>query len=200
MMPTVVPTELGTERLHLRRWREADLAPFAHLNADPVVMEYLPALLSRAESDAMVERIEACFEGRGFGLWAVEVVATGELAGYVGLSPATFEAPFTPAVEVGWRLAHRHWGRGYAPEAARAAVADGFGRLELGEIVSFTAVINHPSRRVMEKLGMTHEPAEDFDHPALPDGHRLRRHVLYRLADQSPDARRRGVSAEPTRD
>jgi RimJ/RimL family protein N-acetyltransferase len=200
MMPGVVPTGLATERLHLRRWREADLAPFADLNADPVVMEYYPALLGRAESDAMVERIEASFEGRGFGLWAVEVAATGDFAGYVGLLAATFEAPFTPAVEVGWRLAHRHWGRGYAPEAARAAVADGFGRLELGEIVSFTAAINHPSRRVMEKLGMTHDPAEDFDHPALPEGHRLRRHVLYRLADRSPDGQARGVGAEPSGD
>jgi len=200
MMPTVVPTGLRSERLHLRRWREADLAPFADLNADPVVMEYYPAPLSRAESDAMVERIEGCFEDWGFGLWAVEVVAADEFAGYVGLWPATFEAPFTPAVEVGWRLAHRHWGRGFAPEAARAAVADGFGRLELGEIVSFTAAINHPSRRVMEKLGMTYDPTEDFDHPALPDGHRLRRHVLYRLTHPSPDARRPGDGSGPTWD
>ena len=178
----MVPTTLETERLRLRRWRPADRAPFAAINTDAAVMEYYPAPLSRAESDAMVDRIEEGFEGRGFGLWAVDVAATEEFVGYVGLAPASFEAHFTPAVEVGWRLAHRHWGQGYAPEAARAAVGDGFGRLGLAEIVSFTAAINDRSRRVMEKLGMTHDPAEDFDHPALPDGHRLRRHVLYRLA------------------
>ena len=112
-------------------------------------------------------------------------MATGTFAGYVGLWPATFDAPFTPAVEVGWRLARAHWGHGYATEAARASVADGFDRLQLDEILSFTATINHRSRRVMERLGMTHDPRDDFDHPALPPGHRLERHVLYRLPSAS---------------
>ncbi|MBM3674390.1 MAG: GNAT family N-acetyltransferase [Actinobacteria bacterium] len=172
---------MGTERLRLRRWRAGDLEPFADLNADPQVMEHLPAPLSRAESDAMVERIEETFDVRGFGLWAVEVRASGAFAGYVGLWPATFDAHFTPAVEVGWRLARSQWGRGYATEAARAATGDGFDRLGLSEIVSFTAAVNGRSQRVMDKLGMTRDPTDDFDHPALPESHRLRRHVLYRL-------------------
>ena len=206
--PDVTPTELRTERLVLRRWREADLAPFAALNADPVVMEFLPAPLTRAESDAMVARIEATFDERGFGLWAVEVAevtegaeeagvaevaemaetgpAVGTFAGFVGLWPTSFDAHFTPAVEVGWRLARPHWGRGYATEAARVALADGFARLAPAEIVSFTAVVNRRSQRVMARLGMTRDPADDFDHPRLPLGHRLRRHVLYRLAAPGP--------------
>lgn len=198
----MTPTELRTERLVLRRWREADLAPFAALNADPVVMEFLPAPLTRAESDAMVARIEATFDERGFGLWAVEVAeaaegagvadmaetgpAAGTFAGFVGLWPTSFDAHFTPAVEVGWRLARSHWGRGYATEGARAALADGFARLAPAEIVSFTAVVNRRSQRVMARLGMTCDPADDFDHPRLPPGHRLRRHVLYRLAAPGP--------------
>ncbi len=144
-------------------------------------MAYFPAPLTRAESDALVERIEECFDHRGFGLWAVEVTATARLAGFAGLWPATFEAHFTPAVEVGWRLAHAQWGHGLATEAARAALADGFERLSLTEIVSFTAASNHRSRRVMEKLGMTHDVADDFDHPGVSDGHPLRHHVLYRM-------------------
>lgn len=175
--------ELGlrTERLVLRRWRDEDRDPFAALNADPVVMEHYPATLSRAESDAFVDRVEAHLDEAGWGLWAVEVAESGDFAGYVGLWPASFEAHFTPAVEVGWRLARAHWGRGYATEAARAAVADGFARVGLEEIVSFTAVVNERSQAVMRRLGMTRDPGEDFDHPGLPEGHRLRRHVLYRL-------------------
>jgi ribosomal-protein-alanine N-acetyltransferase len=177
-----MPTELRTERLRLRRWSDDDLEPFAALNADPVVMEHFPAPLTRAESDDLVARIESTFEDEEVGLWAVEVTATGSFAGFVGLWPATFEAHFTPAVEVGWRLAREHWGHGYAPEAARAALADGFERLGLEEIVSMTAVGNDRSRRVMEKLGMTRDPADDFEHPKMPAGHRLRPHVLYRLS------------------
>jgi ribosomal-protein-alanine N-acetyltransferase len=142
-------------------------------------MEFYPSTLTIAESDAMVDRIEHRFAD-GFGLWAVEVPGEAPFIGYVGLAPATFEAHFTPAVEVGWRLAHEHWGRGYAPEAARAAVADGFSRLGLEEIVSFTSAVNLRSRRVMEKLGMARDASDDFDHPAVAAGHRLRPHVLYR--------------------
>ena len=145
-------------------------------------MEHYPATLSRADSEAMVDRIESCFEANDHGLWAVERMDGGGFIGYVGLAPATFEAPFTPAVEVGWRLAREHWNQGFATEAARASLADGFERLGLQEIVSFTTALNHRSRSVMRRLGMAHDPADDFDHPALPPGHRLRRHVLYRIA------------------
>lgn len=186
--PPPPPPSLETDRLVLRRWRDEDLAPFAALNADPVVMATLPAALTRAESDAPVARTEASFDERGHGLWAVEERATGAHVGFVGLAAATFPAAFTPAVEVGWRLAAAHWGQGYATEAARAAVADGFDRLGLAEIVSFTAEGNERSRRVMERLGMTRDPSEDFDHPSLPVGHHLRRHVLYRLRPQATDA------------
>jgi ribosomal-protein-alanine N-acetyltransferase len=175
------PTELPADRLILRRWRPADRAPFAALNADPVVMEYYPSTLTAAESDAAVDRIEETFAGEGMGLWAVEVPGIAPFIGYTGLWTARFPAPFTPAVEVGWRLDRAYWGRGYATEAAGMAIADGFTRLQLKEIVSFTAVVNLRSRRVMEKLGMTRDPAEDFDHPNVEVGHRLRPHVLYRL-------------------
>ena len=173
--------ELVTERLRLRRWREADREPFAELNADPIVMEQFPAPLDRAESDALVDRITAHLDEHGWGLWAVELLEGGAFIGFTGLAPASFEAHFTPAVEVGWRLDRAHWGRGYAPEAAAASVADGFDRLGLDEIVSFTSTANLNSQRVMQKIGMTHDPADDFDHPTMPAGHRLERHVLYRI-------------------
>ncbi len=174
-------TEHRTERLLLRRWRAEDREPFAAMNADPRVMEFFPALLSRVESDARVEAIERHWREHGFGLWAVEVPGVAAFVGFVGLSMPRFEAAFTPCVEVAWRLAAEFWGRGYATEAARAAVEFGFGRLGLKEIVSFTVPANVRSRRVMEKLGMTHEAEEDFEHPLLVVGHPLRRHVLYRL-------------------
>ena len=155
--------------------------PFAALNADPIVMEYFLAPLSRAESDALVDRIEAAIEERGFGLWAVEIINGAPFIGFVGLAPVSFETHFTPAVEVGWRLAKEHWGRGYATEAARAALNYAFDKLMLDEVVSFTSVGNLRSRRVMERLGLHHDPADDFDNPALPADHPLVRHVLYRL-------------------
>ena len=150
------------------------------MNADPTVMEFFPKPLDRAESDGMAARIEAHFERRGFGLWAVEVPGVADFIGFVGLSTPTFEAHFTPCVEVGWRLARDHWGRGYATEAARAALDFGFRQLGLPEIVSFTVPANRRSRGVMERIGMTRSPADDFDHPVLPEGHPLRKHVLYR--------------------
>jgi RimJ/RimL family protein N-acetyltransferase len=173
--------ELRTDRLRLRRWTAGDRRPFAELNADPVVMEFFPATLSRADSDAFVDRIEASFEQHRLGLWAVDLLETDEFIGYVGLWPATFDAHFTPAIEVGWRLASRFWGSGLAPEGARVAIADGFDRLGVDEIVSFTAAINLRSRRVMEKLGMSHEAIDDFEHPSVPEDHPLRPHVLYRV-------------------
>lgn len=173
--------EVRTERLRMRRWHDADRVPFAALNADPVVMEFLPAMLTRAESDAFVDRIEDTFEQRGWSLWAIEVADDATFAGYVGLWPAEFDADFTPTVEIGWRLAAACWGRGYAPEAARAALAYGFDTVGLDEIVSFTTVANVRSQRVMQKIGMTRDPHDDFDHASLPVGHRLRPHVLYRI-------------------
>ena len=173
--------ELRTERLLLRPWRQSDRAPFAALNADPVVREFLPGLLTREESDSAVDRIEQHFAEHGFGLWAVEVPGVTDFAGFIGLSVPKFEAHFTPCVEIGWRLAAEHWGRGYALEGARACVAFGFEQLGQPEIFSFTVPDNIRSRRVMEKLGMTHNASDDFDHPSLPAGHRISRHVLYRV-------------------
>jgi len=151
------------------------------MNADPRVAEFLPTPLSRAESDAFIERAEGHFEKNGFGLWAVEVLANRRFAGYVGLMRPRFEAPFTPCVEVGWRLAPEHWGKGYATEGARAAIDYGFDVIKLPEILSWTVPANTRSRRVMEKLGMTRDPADDFEHPLLAPGHPLRPHVLYRI-------------------
>lgn len=182
------PTESGsriiaTPRLLLRPWRDEDLAPFAAINADPCVAHYLPATLSRSESDAFADRIRTGFEREGFGLWATERVdhPARPFVGFIGLSVPTFDAHFTPCVEIGWRLAREHWGAGLATEGARAVVQHAFGDLHLDEVVSFTVPENLASRRVMEKLGMRHDPAGDFEHPQLPVGHRLRRHVLYRL-------------------
>ena len=172
---------LRTARIVLRPWRDEDLPPFAALNADPAVMEYLPATLSRAESDALAARIRAETAERGFGLWAVEAPGLAPFIGFTGLSVPRFTAHFTPCLEVGWRLAREHWGRGFASEAACAALAHGFEKLGLEQIVSFTSVGNVRSRRVMERIGMTHEPADDFEHPSLPAGHPLRPHVLYRI-------------------
>lgn len=143
-------------------------------------MRYFPATLSRAESDAMVDRIEAHFARHGFALFAAELRLTGEFIGFIGLSIPNLEAPFTPCIEIGWRLSAAHWNQGLATEGARAALYYGFETLALDEIVAFTVPANIASRRVMEKLGMTHNAADDFDHPRLPDGHPLRRHVLYR--------------------
>ena len=176
----VAPT-IETERLTLRSFGEADRAPFAAMNADPEVMRHFREPLDRATSDALIDRILEAWEGDNLGLWAVERRLDDTFLGFVGLSIPTFEAHFTPAVEVGWRLARVAWGHGYATEAARAALAYGFETLGLEEIVSFTTVDNDRSRRVMERLGMSRDPADDFDHPGLPAGHPLRRHVLYRL-------------------
>ena len=182
--PRMTPAgnERSTERLILRRWREAERQPVAALHADPVVMDYCPVRLTRAESDQMIARIEAGFDQRGYGLWALELLATGEFIGFTGLDIPSFEAHFTPAVEVGWRLARSAWRQGYATEAGRASLAFGFEEAGLDEIVSFTSAVNLRSRVVMERLGMTHDPADDFDHPELEEGDRLSRHVLYRMS------------------
>lgn len=176
-----IPT-LSTERLVLRAWREEDLPAFAALNADPRVAEFLPKCLERAESDALAGRIAAHFRQHGCGLWALEVRGEAPFIGFAGLAVPGFEAHFTPCLEVGWRLAFAHWGRGYATEAARRLLAHGFGPLGRAEIVSFTTRGNRRSRAVMERLSMRHDPADDFLHPALPADHPQRPHVLYRLS------------------
>jgi len=197
---------LLTNRLLLRPWCEADRKHFAMVNADPIVMEHFPGTLTQMESDAMVDRIQSGFAERGWGLWAVELLARHRgmkpedetnhpvsdaaqrlsprpgFIGFVGLAIPRYEAHFTPCVEVGWRLERRAWGFGFATEAARASLHFGFETLKLDQIVSTTAVSNIRSQRVMQRLGMNHNPCDNFDHPLLPDDHRLRRHVLFRLA------------------
>ncbi len=173
---------LHTARLVLRRWGPDDREPFARLNADPDVVRFLPGPLDRPVSDALVERIEDHFQRHGFGLWAVQRREQGDLVGFTGLLVQDFPAAFTPAVEVGWRLARSAWGHGYATEAARAALAHGFDVVGLDEVVSMTTVGNTRSRAVMERLAMHTAPADDFLHPKLPQGHPLRPHVLYRIS------------------
>jgi RimJ/RimL family protein N-acetyltransferase len=188
------PREIRTPRLLLRWWIAADRETFAALNADPLVMEYLPGVLDRTESDALVDRIDQHFEDHGFGLWAVEIPGTVPFAGFVGLSIPTFQAHFTPCVEVGWRLAVEHWGHGYATEAGHAAVICGFEHLNLAEVVSFTVPENSRSRRVMERIGMVHRTADDFDHPNASEPRR--RHVLYRIkSNELPNIRLQPTAA-----
>jgi RimJ/RimL family protein N-acetyltransferase len=173
---------LRTARLILRPWREEDLSPFAAMSADPRVMEFLPKVLSREESDLRAKRICEHFGRHGFGLWAVEVVGVADFIGFVGLNVPHFQAHFTPCVEVGWRLAYEHWGHGYATEGGRASLDFAFRTLGLDEVVAMTVPANVRSRRVMERLGMTYSPDDDFGHPGLPEGHPLRPHVLYRIS------------------
>lgn len=170
-----------TPRLLLRTWRDSDREPFALLNADPEVMQFFPGVLDRPASDALADRIAAHFAAHGFGPWAVEVPGGEPFIGFVGLAKVGFSAHFTPAVELLWRLSRSAWGHGYATEAAREACRIGFDELQLPELVSFTTTGNARSRAVMERLGMTRDAREDFEHPGLPEGHPLRRHVLYRL-------------------
>jgi RimJ/RimL family protein N-acetyltransferase len=172
---------IQTKRLLLRRWTEEDREPFYRLNSDSRVMEFMPACMTRPESDQLFERIEEHFRKREFGLYAAELRQDRTFIGFIGLSVPSFEASFTPCVEIGWRLSADHWGCGLATEGALAVVKHAFGELGLDEIASFTVPENVRSRRVMEKIGMTHDASEDFDHPNLPEGHPLRRHVLYRL-------------------
>jgi RimJ/RimL family protein N-acetyltransferase len=173
--------EFDTERLRLRQWIETDRDSFARLSSDPRVMEFYPNLLDRVASDAMVDRVQSLISDRGWGLWAVELKAGNEFIGYVGLHIPKADLPCSPCVEIGWRLAFSYWGKGYATEAARGALEVGFDRLNLPEIVSFTATINRRSRAVMERLGMNLD-ADTFEHPIVPAGHILREHVLYRLS------------------
>jgi RimJ/RimL family protein N-acetyltransferase len=176
---------LSSGRICLRHWRDGDREAFAAMNSDRRVMEFFPSRLSRVESDAMVDRIRKHFSEHDFGLWAIEVPGVSPFVGFAGLAVTLFTAHFTPCVEVGWRLAFAHWRHGYATEAARLALGYAFGTLALSDVVSFTSAANHRSRAVMERLGMRRDPAEDFDYPSFPEGHPLRRHVLYRLGSGS---------------
>jgi RimJ/RimL family protein N-acetyltransferase len=173
--------EFDTQRLRLRQWRQADREPFASINADPKVMEFFPSLLDRAESDVMADRCQSLIAEYGWGLWAVEKRNTGQFMGFVGLHVPIAELPFSPCVEIGWRLASRYWGDGFATEAARGALRVGFELIGLPEVVSFTAVRNVRSLAVMERLGMRKSPAS-FEHPGVPLGSKLREHYLYRLS------------------
>ncbi len=170
-----------TERLRLRQWLDGDLIPFRDMGSDPRVMEFFPERLDSAASDAMAARVRGLIAERGWGFWAVELRRSGEFIGFTGLHVPRADLPFAPCVEIGWRLAAGHWGRGYATEAARAALRIGFEELDLVEIVSFTAVLNRRSQAVMERLGMRRDRL-GFEHPAVAEGHPLRPHVLYRLS------------------
>lgn len=193
---------LSAERLILRPWRDDDLAPFAALNGDPEVMAHFPKTLTPAQSDALAAQIRAALAERGFGWWAAEVPGVAPFIGFIGLSVPDFGAHFLPpgrqVVELGWRLARPFWGRGYATEGARLALRIGFDALGLAEIVTFTTTANARSQAVMRRLGMTHDAAEDFDHPKLPPGHRLRRHLLFRLQSKDWRAARCGIDAAPS--
>ena len=173
---------LVTERLLLRRWKDSDYEPFAALNADPEVRKYFPGVLSRAESDESIERIEGWFDSRGYGLWAVERLDTGEFIGFTGLAPMPDGVPGAGGVEVGWRLARAHWRQGFASEAARSSLVFAFDDLGLAEVNSITAIANTPSRAVMERIGMTF--VDEFEHPGVPEGSALRPHVRYLVSKQ----------------
>lgn len=176
--------EPETNRLRLRQWRAEDREPFAELNADPRVREFFPDVLDRPGSDALAQRLETFIVEHGWGLWAVELKGSCDFIGFVGLCIPPAEIPYSPCVEVGWRLAHRYWGHGFATEAARSALRAGFEGVGLGEIFSFTSILNERSRAVMERLGMV-EDADTFEHPNVPPGNRLRTHCAYRIsADQ----------------
>ena len=172
--------EFKTSRLHLRQWRDSDFEPFARLNADPRVMEYFPSPLDREASDALATRLESFIAERGWGSWAVEIAASGEFIGFVGLNIPRHALPFSPCVETGWRLAFDHWHKGYATEAATAVLQIGFEEVQLDQIVSFTSTHNHRSQAVMQRLGMKRDE-NTFQHPAVPDDNPLKEHVLYRL-------------------
>lgn len=177
-MPEII--EFETDRLRLRQWRSTDREPFAALNADPKVMEFFPSTLDRAASDALVDRAASLIAERGWGFWATEVKSSGQFIGFVGLHTPSSDFPFSPCVEIGWRLAFQYWGKGFASEAAKGALQVGFQLLDLAEIVSFTSVNNIRSRAVMGRIGMQ-EAHGTFEHPDVPEGNALRTHCLYRL-------------------
>jgi RimJ/RimL family protein N-acetyltransferase len=171
-----------TKRLRIREWQETDRYPFSEMNADPKVMEFFPAVLTKVESDVLIERCKQHFDTHGFAFWALELKETGDFIGFTGLMIPNFRSHFTPCVEIGWRVAFPFWNKGFATEAAFAVLQFAFEKIDLQEIVSFTTSQNLASRRVMEKIGMTRNPADDFEHPKLPKSHPLSKHVLYRIS------------------
>lgn len=172
--------ELQTDRLLMRQWHKEDWLEFSKLNADPVVMEYYPCILNNEESNAMTKKITSLLSQRGWGFWAVELVSDKSFIGFVGLHEPTYQLPVTPCVEIGWRLAAKYWGQGYATEAANASLKLAFEKLALPEVYSFTSVANGKSRAVMERLKMVNT-RNNFEHPILPENHPLREHVLYKI-------------------
>jgi RimJ/RimL family protein N-acetyltransferase len=170
---------IETQRLGLRAWKDSDTEPFIEMNRDGRVMEFFPSILSESETLGMIERIKKCIAENHFGLWATEIKQTKEFIGFVGLSIPSFQAEFTPCVEIGWRLAHKYWGNGYATEAASACLDYGFNHLHPGEILSFTSVLNNKSLNVMKKIGMSY--VETFEHPGIEEGSRLKTHALYKI-------------------
>lgn len=193
----MMPDALIGPRIRLRRWRPEDLDGLAAMHADPEVMRHLMPLDGRAGSDAAGARIQRHFDTYGFGLWVIEVPGVSAFIGYTGLVHVPYEAAFTPAVEIGWRIQRAYWGRGYVSEAARLSLQDGFGRIGLHDVIALTVPANVRSQAVMTRLGMRHDPAEDFDHPLVPAGHPLRRHVLYRLDRADFLARQTGEGSDP---
>lgn len=171
---------IHTPRLKLRQWQPADFAPFAAMCADPIVMEYFPALLTTEQSHGIADKLAGVIADRGWGFWAVEIIDSGAFAGFVGLNEPSYTLACSPFVEIGWRLATDFWGKGYATEAGKAALDFGFNTLQLAEILSFTAVPNVRSQAVMQRLGMQNT-GQNFEHPLVPEGNRLREHVLYRI-------------------
>jgi ribosomal-protein-alanine N-acetyltransferase len=172
---------LITPRLILRSWRDGDIAPFAHMSADPEVMAFFERPLSAAEAEALVRRVQQRESEDGFCMWALELPGLVPFIGFAGIQRVPFEAPFAPAVEIGWRLARAAWGHGFATEAARGALAYAFGPAGLDEIVAMAVPSNHRSLAVMQRIGMQPDPRSDFDHPGMPQGHPLQRHLLYRI-------------------
>jgi RimJ/RimL family protein N-acetyltransferase len=174
---------ITTERLILRPWKNEDFLPYAEMNADPRVREFFPSILTREESDAEVRRFQSTFARDGYCMFAAEVVATGQFAGFIGLQTMNFAVPSLaqPAVETGWRLSVANWGKGLATEGARGVIQYAFAILKLRELVAITVPANLRSRRVMEKIGMKHLQELDFDHPRVPEGHPLRAHLVYAL-------------------
>ncbi|HWF12870.1 MAG TPA: GNAT family N-acetyltransferase [Candidatus Acidoferrales bacterium] len=181
---------ITTERLILRLWKDEDFQPYAEINADPRVREFFPTILTREKSDAEVRHIQSAYARDGFTMFAAELIATGEFIGFIGMVTMTFAVPglAQPSIEIGWRLAHNHWGKGFATEGALGVIRYGFETVKLKEIVAITVPANVRSRHVMEKIGMKHFPDLDFDHPRIPEGHPLRKHVLYRVKnDVTPE-------------
>ncbi len=176
---------IQTDRLILRQWNDEDFESFAELNADPRVMEFFPATWTLEESKASMQTARKHIEMYGWGKWAVSLLATGEFIGRIGLEEMDFQAPFSPNIELGYRIAYNYWGNGYASEGAKGALEYGFKQIGLKEIVAFTPALNQRSQFVMQRIGMHHDSKSDFDHPKLAEGHPLRRHVLYRIDYQS---------------